>query len=173
MDRSEDAEPLEGEAVAHVPRRPVVVAALPLRRVARERLGEMLEATVVDIREPADQADLVLTPACSPQLIGALKRRFGAPVVVVELSDWELDIELDGPVKRILASGADAYLLADSLDDLAHKLTGARATAEVVPWTAHELATPTMDDLIGAFLNESVSYAHRHQQAHATPRDGA
>lgn len=160
-----DQQPLVGEAVVRG-RRPVVIAALPLRRTARERLGELLDATVLDIREPVDDPDLVLTPSVSPQLIGGLKRRFpGAAIIVVELSDWELDIDLGGPVKRILNSGADAYLLADSLDDLAHKLGGARATAEFVPWTAHELTGPTMDDLVAAFLDESVTYAQRHQSS--------
>ena len=98
---------------------------MPLRPSARERLGELLEATVVDIRTPVDDPDLVLTPPCSPQLLGALKRRFsGAPVIVVEVSDWELDVEVNGPVKRILAGGADAYVLADSIDELAEKLSG-------------------------------------------------
>jgi hypothetical protein len=154
-----------------VTRRPIVVTALPLRRTARQRLGELLEATVVDMRSPIDQPDLVLTPACSPQLLGALKRRFGgAPVVVVEVSDWDLDIEIVGPVKRILASGADAYVLADSIDELAQKLTGARATAAHVPWTQHELEGPTMDDLIAAFLDEAVSYAQRRQRQPSSPR---
>ena len=121
-------------------------------------------------RTPIEQPDLVLTPACSPQLLGALKRRFGgAPVIVVEVTDWDLDTEVNGPVKRILAGGADAYVLADSIDELAQKLAGARATAESVPWTPHELTGPTMDDLIAAFLDESVSYAQR-QQRRSAPR---
>ncbi len=159
-----------GDAAVTVPRRPTVVAAMPLRPSARERLGELLEATVVDIRAPVDDPDLVLTPPCSPQLLGALKRRFsGVPVIVVEVSDWELDVEVNGPVKRILAGGADAYLLADSIDELAEKLSGTRATAASVPWTPHELEGPTMDDLIAAFLDESANYAKRHH-GHSAPR---
>ncbi len=145
-----------------VPARPNVMAALPLRRAARERLGELLGATVHDMRAPIDHPDMVLTPSCSPQLIGALKRRFnGAPVIVVELEDWELDIDIAGPVKRLLSTGADAYILADSLEDLARRLTTARATAEALPSATHELPSPTMDDLIAAFLHESMDQSQR------------
>lgn len=159
-----------GDAVVSVPRRPTVVAAFPLRSSARKRLGELLEATVFDMRDPVDDVDLVLAPACSPQLLGALKRRFGgAPVIVVEVSDWDLDVEVNGPVKRILAGGAYAYVLADSIDELAEKLSGARATAASVPWTPHALEGPTMDDLIAAFLDESANYAKR-QHGHSAPR---
>ena len=151
-------------------KRPTVVTALPLRADARERLAELLGATVVDMRTPIEHPDLVLTPACSPQLLGGLKRRFeGAPLIVVEVSDWDLDVELDGPVKRILGAGADAYVLADSIDELAEKLGGAHATTEHVPWTPHELEGPTMDDLVAAFLEESVSYAQRLQDDPAPP----
>lgn len=148
---------------ADVARRPTVVAALPLRRAARERLSELLGAQVVDIRRPVERPDVVLSPACSPQLIGALKRRFGgAPVVIVELTDAEYDIELTGPVTRVLDSGADAYLLADSLDELARKLaattrTATTSSADVV----RELGAPTMDDVVAAFLAESIEYAQR------------
>ena len=76
------------------------------------------------MRELSDDPDLVLTPACSPQLIGALGRKYnGAQVVVVELDDWEFDIESSGPVKRILRGGAAAYVLAESIDELAAKLS--------------------------------------------------
>ena len=142
--------------------RPIVVTALPLKAPARERLAELLGATVVDMRTPIEHPDLVLTPACSPQLLGGLKRRFdGAPVIVVEVTDWDLDVEIDGPVKRILDAGADGYVLADSIEDLADSLMNARATADQVPWTPHELEGPTMDDLVAAFLDESVRYAQR------------
>ena len=121
---------------------------------------------VLDVREPCDHADLVLTPACSPQLIGALGRKYdGARIVVVELDDWEFDIELSGPVKRILRGGAVAYVLADSIDELAAKITTRPqpGEAEHEPDTIHELAaSATVDDLIAAFLRESVEYSTRH-----------
>ena len=104
--------------------------------------------------------DLVLPPACSPQLIGALDRKYnGAQVVVVELDDWELDIESSGPVKRILRSGAAAYMLAESVDELAAKISDRPHASgrEPDPATVHELtSSSTVDDLIAAFLRESV-----------------
>ena len=35
----------------------------------------------------------------------------------MELDDWDFEISLPGPVKRILRSGADAYVLADSMEN--------------------------------------------------------
>jgi hypothetical protein len=145
--------------------RTTVVTALPLKRSARERLADLLDARVVDVREPIDHADLVLTPACSPQLIARLKLKYdGARVVVVELDDWDLDISVPGPVKRILRGGADAYVLADSMEELARKITRrpALASDEVVSAGVGELPTSsTVDELIEAFLRESVEYATR------------
>lgn len=156
------------ETADEVVERRTIVTALPLKRPARERLAELLDARVLDVRAPCDHADLVLTPACSPQLIAALGEKYdGARVVVVELDDWEFDIELSGPVKRILRSGAAAYVLADSLDELAAKLAAPgsatdETTEQDVP-SVHELsATQTVDDLISAFLRESIEYSTRH-----------
>jgi hypothetical protein len=148
-------------------RRRTIVTALPLKRAARQRLADLLEARVLDVREPCDDPDLVLTPACSPQLIGALGRKYnGAQIVVVELDDWEFDIELPGPVKRILRSGAAAYVLADSIDELAAKITSRpdMPDSEADPAAVHELtSSSTVDDLIAAFLRESVEYSTRHR----------
>ena len=141
--------------------RRTIVTALPLKTAARERLAQLLGARVVDIRGVVDHADLVLTPPCSPQTVAALKANFdGARVVVVELDDWEFDIELPGPVKRILHAGADAYVLADSLDELATKIAARAEPDEQVD--ARELGVSAfVDDLIAAFLRESVEYAVR------------
>jgi hypothetical protein len=143
--------------------RRTIVTALPLKKAARERLAELLQARVVDVRTPVDHADLVLTPACSPQLIGRLRAQYEhARIVVVELDDWDLDIELPGPVKRLLRNGADAYLLADSLDELATKIAAPSAAAADDSRPPHELpATATVDELIDAFLRESIEYAAR------------
>lgn len=148
-----------------LPGRRTIVTALPLERAARARLAELLDARVVDVREPADHPDLVLTPPCSPQLIEALGRKYGGVrVVVVELDDWEFGIELAGPVKRILRGGAAAYVLADSIEELAGKIA-ARAhddgrTDDAV--AVHELpSSATVDELIAAFLRESVDYSTR------------
>lgn len=151
--------------------RRTIVTALPLEQAARQRLADLLDARVVDVREPCDEPDLVLTPACSPQLIGALSAKYnGAKVVVVELDDWEFGIELSGPVKRILRSGAAAYVLADSIDELAAKITApprphqAEDDAHDDVVRVHELdSAATVDDLIAAFLRESVEYSTRHQ----------
>lgn len=150
-----------------VANRRTIVTALPLKRRARQRLAELLDARVIDVREPCDDPDLVLTPACSPQLIAALSTKYnGAKVVVVELDDWEFGIELSGPVKRILRSGADAYVLADSIDELASKIAARPepSDAEDEHQQVHQLeAAPTVDDLIAAFLRESVEYSTRHR----------
>ena len=150
-----------------IPDRRTIVTALPLKKAARERLARLLDARVLDVREPFDEPDMVLTPACSPQLIGALKHKYhGARVVIVELDDWDLDIELGGPVKRLLDAGADAYVLADSVDELANKIgPGHPQPAESERSTAGELTTgATVDALIAAFLRESIEYSTR---AHA------
>ena len=145
--------------------RTTIVTALPLKRAARERLAELLDARVVDVRDPIDHVDLVLTPACSPQLIAALKRKYGgARVVVVELDDWDFNVRLPGPVKRILRGGADAYVLADSLEELARKITPRRDRTrdDSAAVDARELpSTTTVDELIAAFLRESVEYSTR------------
>ena len=124
-----------------------------------------LVARVVDIRHPIDHVDLVLTPARSPQLIAALKRKYGgARVIVVELDDRDFEISLPGPVKRILRSGADAYVLADSMEELARKITPRRdqAGADSASIEARELgSSTTVDELIAAFLRESVEYSTR------------
>ena len=155
----------DGSEVEHIPDRRTIVTALPLKRVARARLAELLGARVVDVRDPVDHVDLILTPSCSPQLIGALRRKYeGARIVVVELDDWDLGIEVPGPVKRILRGGADAYLLADSMEELARKIAphSEELDSRDAPHAARELpSSATVDDLIAAFLRESVEYSAR------------
>jgi hypothetical protein len=150
-------------------RRRTIVTALPLKPAARRQLSALLDARVIDVREPCDHPDLVLTPACSPQLIDGLKRRYnGARVVVVELDDWDFGIESRGPVKRIIRGGADAYVLADSLEELATKIS-ARSSREdraEEPAVARELTTnANVDELIAAFLRESIDYSTRRRVA--------
>jgi hypothetical protein len=160
-------ERLAGAGVEVIPDRRTIVTALPLKKAARERLARLLDARVLDVRDPFYEPDMVLTPACSPQLIGAMKRKYnGARVVIVELDDWDLDIELNGPVKRLLHAGADAYVLADSLEELANKIgTGHPQPAESERSTANELATgTTVDELVASSLRESIEYSTR---AHA------
>lgn len=154
-----------GSDVEVVGERRTIVTALPLKRSARQRLAELLDTRVVDVRDPVDHVDLVLTPSCSPQLIGALSDKYdGARVVVVELDDWEFGVELGGPVKRILRSGAAAYVLADSIDELASKISARsnNESAAAESTAVHELsAGATVDEIIAAFLRESVEYSTR------------
>lgn len=140
-------------------RRPTVVCAVSLKKQAREKLAEMLgEVRLVDIREPVATADVVLAPSCSPQTLTALKDAYPtARLIVVELEDWEHDIDLGGPVTRLLDAGADAYLTADSLEDLAHQLTTSEPSeprpllpAAAVP----ALPASTIDDIVLARLHE-------------------
>lgn len=147
-----------------LPQRLTIVTAIPLERAARERLADLLDARVVDIREPVNRVDLVLTPACSPQLIGVLKQTFeGARVIVVELDDWEFDVSLPGPVKRLVRSGVDAYVLADSMEELARKIAqrpNDDERCEIESVAARELpSTASVDEIIAAFLRESVEYS--------------
>ena len=79
--------------------------------------------------------------------------------MIVELDDWELDIEIAGPVKRLVRAGADAYLLADSLDELAAKIAPSVRDAREGPVALG--AASTVDDLIASFLRESVEYSVR------------
>ena len=152
--------------------RPTVVTALPLKRGARQRLAALLDARVVDIRQPVERADVVIAPSCSPQSVAALQRAYeGARVVIVELDDWEFDITLSGPVKRVLRAGAASYLLADSIDELAAKLKGGASTAaedqgdDIGSAEVHELPSgASVDDIIAAFLRESADYAERVQE---------
>lgn len=151
------------DVVEVVPQRLTVVTALPLKVGARDRLAALLDARVVDIREVVDRADLVLTPVCSPQTIGMLQRQFpGARIYVVELDDWEFDVDMPGPVKRLLRGGADAYVLADSIEELAQKIGRRQAHTDDDATDTRALPEGTsVDDLIAAFLRESVEYSAR------------
>ena len=137
-----------------------VVTALPLKPAARQRLADRLGARVVDVRDAVDRADLVLTPSSSPQLVGALQRKYpDARIVVVELDDEEFDVDLPGPVKRLLRSGADGYVLAESIDELAHKLVGGQERATEVDDMVEPGALPAasaVDDVVAEFLREST-----------------
>lgn len=162
------------DVVEVVPQRLTVVTALPLKAAAREKLAQLLGARVVDIREVVEHVDLVLTPVCSPQTIGLLQRQFdGARIYVVELDDWEFDVNMPGPVKRILQGGADAYVLADSLEELAAKIGRRSETQDDDAATDAPRAlseTTTVDELIAAFLRESVEYSARQKVEEAEPR---
>lgn len=118
----------------------VVVAAVPLKRRAREHLaGQLGDGFVLhDIRDAGDTADVVLCPPCSPQAVGRLRDAFpDARLVVIELQDLEHGIDIRGPVGRILDGGASAYYLAPSAAALGQFLAALdardRATSEHQP----------------------------------------
>jgi hypothetical protein len=147
------------------PSTPTVVTALPLKPDARRRLAELLgNLNVVDICDRALTSDLtttvdvVIAPVCSPQMIRRLKAMFPtARVIVVELEDWEFGIDASGPVSRLRNAGADAYLAAGSLENLADQLSSRRREDPVAPSLAaqalasevtHQLNTASVDDLV-------------------------
>lgn len=102
------------------PRRHVVIA-FPLGAEAVAVVADRLGAgfAVRDIRAEGPAADLVVSPPCSPQAIGHLKRAFpNAALVVVEIEDLLRGVDLGGPVSRSLAAGADAYYVAGSSEAL-------------------------------------------------------
>jgi hypothetical protein len=151
-----------------VDRRRTVVCAVALKRPAREHLESLLgDVRFVDIRESVEAADVVLSPVCSPQTIAKLKAAYPtARVIVVELEDWEHDIELGGPVTRLQKAGADAYLTAASLDDLAHQLSATNrvesAAEAIADAEAYELEAAAIDDVVLERL-EAMLEQRRHR----------
>lgn len=151
-------ERVEGDGVHVVPARRTVVTALPLKAEARDRLAAMLGARVIDIRTECADADLVIAPSSSPQLLGRLRERYPtARVVVTELADEDLDIELTGPVTRLLRAGADAYVVADGLDDLAHKLGAPTATDGSSPTEVGQEHSMPMELLTASSFDDLVT----------------
>lgn len=141
--------------------RSVVVTAFPLKAPGRAKLAERLgEVEILDIRDAVFGADLVLAPSCSPQCVAALRSAYPtARIVVVELEDWDFKVSLPGPVKRALKAGADAYLLADSIEQLADQLTprpdyAADQAVELSEARLNELAQSSVDTVIFASLRD-------------------
>ncbi|MEV4165633.1 hypothetical protein [Nonomuraea dietziae] len=103
----------------------VVATAMELSTAARVALSTQLGAdyVVLDMHAAPATADVLLVPAGSPQLIGALRSMFPkARVVVTEIEDPELGVRYHGPVRRLLDAGADAYLPPATLPLLARQL---------------------------------------------------
>jgi antitoxin (DNA-binding transcriptional repressor) of toxin-antitoxin stability system len=100
----------------------VVVTAMKLSERARTALSAELGAghIVLDLGAAPATADVVLVPPGSPQLIGRLRAQFpDARIVVTEIDDPELGVSFRGPVGRLLAAGAEAYLPASTVPRLA------------------------------------------------------
>lgn len=161
--------PAELEIATASDDRPIVVCAVPLKAPARARLERALgNVRLVDIRVPVEGAAVVLSPPCSPQTIARLKSAHpGARLIVVELEDDEMDIDLAGPVTRSRRAGADGYLAASSIDDLAWQLTTrdrtevapeltGDATAEVTADVTALPAADALDDLIMRRVEEML-----------------
>src|SRR4051794_1782006 len=149
--------------------RPIVVCAIPIDGAARGRLAAMLgNVELVDVRDVVDGAAAVLAPPCSPQTLGALQRTYpSAKVVVVELSDHELRIELGGPVTRSLVAGAQGYLTASSLGDLASQQTSVEArSAALHDGTPLALEASSVDDLIMQLLEEREVFFFKQKTAY-------
>ena len=137
-------------------RRSVVVTAFPLKAPGRAKLAEQLgDVELLDISQAVLGADLVLAPSCSPQCVAALKRAYPtARIVVVELEDWDFNVSLPGPVKRVLNAGADAYLLADSIEQLAQQLQPRPNRSADQDAKTNELVQPSVDDAIMASIRD-------------------
>ena len=140
-----------------IDRRPIVVCAIPLDGDALGRLATKLaDVRLVDVRDVVDDAAAVLAPPCSPQTLGKLQAMHpSAKVLVVELEDLDLGIELGGPVTRSLDAGAQGYLIASSLDDLARQLTSVEAhTPALHQGQPLAIEATSVDDLIMQLLRE-------------------
>ncbi|MEU5866539.1 hypothetical protein ABZ815_35565 [Nonomuraea sp. NPDC047529] len=127
VDRAEPDEPGEPGRAAPVDHDgvTVVATAMELSNAARVALSTQLGAdyVVLDMHAAPATADVLLVPAGSPQLIAGLRAMFPkARVVVTEIEDPELGVRYDGPVRRLLDAGADAYLPPATVPVLARQL---------------------------------------------------
>jgi hypothetical protein len=144
--------------------RPVVVCAIPLDDEATDRLSALLgDVALVDVRAVIDDAAAVLAPPCSPQTLAKLQETYpSAKVLVVELEDADLGIELGGPVTRSLDAGAQGYLTASSLGDLASQLTSVEARTAALHAGEHlAIEASSVDDLIMQLLRQRDSHQLR------------
>ncbi|MFI6184017.1 hypothetical protein ACIA8R_51390 [Nonomuraea sp. NPDC051191] len=124
VDRAEPDEPDRAAPVDH-DGVTVVATAMELSNAARVALSTQLGAdyVVLDMHAAPATADVLLVPAGSPQLIAGLRSMFPkARVVVTEIEDPELGVRYDGPVRRLLDAGADAYLPPATVPVLARQL---------------------------------------------------
>jgi len=113
-------EPLVGEATKSGPI--IVVTAISLKRSAREALAQRLGPghIVLDIRHAGPDADIVLVPPASAQLLSILRGQFPqARMLATEFTDDSYGADFRGPISRILASDIDGYFMAPTIDDLA------------------------------------------------------
>lgn len=155
--------------------RPVVVTALALATPARDHLARQLgDVDVRDVRDDVLEADLVLAPSCSPRAISALKGAYpSARLVVVELDDWDFNVRFAGPVKRVLDAGADAYVTADSIEQLARQLRPrAQEGAVAGEATALDERDLSVDDVIMANVADALKRRLEASRSDAAPGGG-
>ena len=157
---------MSGEVVRLIHGRERVVVAFRLAEPALARLRTVVgpDTRLVDLRDSDGHEGLVLAPPASPQLLGRLRNAFpDARIMVVELTDPEAGIRQGGPVTRAMDAGADAYVMARSLDQLAELVDRAVVAGPVdIPVTAALKAG--VDDDLATLLEEALA---RRQQARA------
>ncbi|SFI29102.1 hypothetical protein SAMN05216275_102299 [Streptosporangium canum] len=127
----------------------VVATAMKLSKAARMSLSTQLGADyiVLDMLAAPATTDVLLAPPGSPQLIGSLRSMFPkARVIITEIEDHELGVNYQGPIRRLLNAGADAYLPATSVPRLARQLDytlthGLQLTGQIT--TPREIAPAT------------------------------
>lgn len=90
----------------------------PARDLLRQSFG--LDWVILDFHDAPDTADVVLTCAHSPQLTHRWTLLFPhAQIIVTEILDPEFDLDIPGPVGRLLDAGAHAYLPPKPLEQVA------------------------------------------------------
>lgn len=91
----------------------VVATAMRLSELARSRLSDEFGPgyIVLDLQDAPESTDVVLTHPVSPQLLAHLRGRFPeARMIITEIEDEEFGISYSGPLSRLFAAGACAYL---------------------------------------------------------------
>ncbi|GAA1987182.1 hypothetical protein [Kitasatospora viridis] len=170
---AEAAEPLVGSATGSRP--VVVVTAIALKPPAREALAERLGPghIVVDIREAGPDADIVLIPAVSAELLGLLRGQFPqARLLATEFTDDSYDADFRGPISRILSSDIDGYFMAPTMDDLARVTRNAgRAVAGALTAGPGDGGRPPVD-LLAANRRLLLERAEPQQPERSAPADG-
>jgi antitoxin (DNA-binding transcriptional repressor) of toxin-antitoxin stability system len=117
----------------------VVATAMKLSAAARTSLSEELGADyiVLDMHKAPTTADVLLIPPISPQLIGSLRSMFpSARVIITEIEDAELGVSYEGPIRRLLDAGADTYLAATAIPQLAKQVDHTVTRREQITGTA-------------------------------------